>query len=1118
MPFPYTQRLSAPLPCDEGIIMFELSATMFSSWAIAFNQYIRLNEHSLALAGFLTILQRALDINNPIVLETVVDKVDFWGINKGQLTSSLQPRSYRIWMPLTGAAASAFATELNSSLSSIDAPKEKRRRTDVPDTKHPLETKIQSKEDFCSLLRLYYGARTRISHITMEDSQDDEDTRNENHILNLLDARTYFSNASVIEKHSRQRLDTSQACIESYLRKDNESTMFMPSSKVRSGLLCRLINTGNGKGMLRNATDILKFMLPHYVPPHRLVLNKLRVVLDSVGESWDPKYNSLSIEELVHVTAGQTPGTLFTDPIDYSPIEVGSHESPEGIDFMSNAAAVQLQEAYPVSFRLKNTNIKRMSGARNISPDEVERVYESVIHEIQTLLTEHVDGVPLVYHDLMKESADALQTIQTDAVPPICKKMFFQNSNPRGGYTGFGYRMLRLLLGSSNCLRLMEQQSMLFLLLYARHFSVTANRAGIGGGLTLVCGPPDTGKSRACEQFLSCVAKTLHVQNDGQSEKAYTSGYKSTDLRCLFQDEIKDLLVGSSNASDAASSSGIKIQQTLLSRGYVRYKRLVQTSDGSYRAEDILVVQRVMTVGCTNAVSSIPPAIQSRACIVPVVKQPKDVVRRVSVNALVASRDNPSAMKLERSFMLSTQLLSALQGRFWQLECFGVIPEAIDTSVYTIFQSMLEQEHGRDLLPARRFLDIKETAEGLMVLDLISCWYSRGLGALYGYDTTKEAVFYASRAALRMEHVCTAFWLQISATSMNAHLSTVGQILKQLIKYEAEMPVKDESGDFFVLNTSTRNMAADVSQRLPHLGVGLVQQVINQIHKGITRGLPNIRHCVDNNKDCTMINAHYIATVVSVAERKILILLEKMSTRPEMCQISYDEKHFVFTSTIRQQINPSSRLGLRPELKDVPHQQLLKALTMLSYRYDKEDNPMWSTPQTCSIAQEVSQESPGAVESIRFPGKWKKEKTWMAPLIVHKDLLEDKNPKCTTIYDELINKALLIGGGYKDGSRVFIGAAPLGDKHALDHYITVKQEPVEITLDNPLYIPGGQHSMSDLLGDSDASDDPLWPRHSETVTFTDHSDLEEKIAQKRYYTLMGTSCPKNLLPSATMYM
>jgi len=66
--------------------------------------------------------------------------------------------------------------------------------------------------------------------------------------------------------------------------------------------------------------------------------------------------------------------------------------------------------------------------------------------------------------------------------------------------------------------------------------------------------------------------------------------------------------------------------------------------------------------------------------------------------------------------------------RFWQLESFGGIPP-VDTNVYTLFQSIVEMEHGRDLLPARRFLDIKETAEGLMVSDLISLWYCRGLGA-----------------------------------------------------------------------------------------------------------------------------------------------------------------------------------------------------------------------------------------------------------------------------------------------------------------------------------------------------------------------------------------------------
>lgn len=722
LPFPATQRLQAPLPCEDGLLLFELSATMYSSWAMAFGQYIRLHEHSTLLSGFLYVLQRAIDIGAPVVLETVVDKVEFWSIAQCQLSPSLQPRSYRLWVPMTHAISAAFCTECYASFEDQEPPS-KRIRAQPPSSAQ-LPAKISTKDDLAAMLRIYHGGRMKIANITLDDT-DEFSQRPESHILNILAAKTYFGTEEVADKHQRQRLCVEQSNIASYISYGtNQTASFFPDEKIQNSNLVRYISTGTG-GLLKKASDLLQFLLPHFVPPKQLVIDKLRVVLDSVGEPWDPSLEEASLDDLVRTTKNSPSSKCFVDPIEYSPIQVAD----SGTIDTTSAAAASLDEAYPVASRLRNKNIARINGAKTISADEVVRVMENVVQETQTLLASKVPGVPEVYHDILKESSEQLLLLR-DNKDKTLKNMFFQLNAPPGGYTGFGYRMLRLLVGASNCLRLFETQSMLMLLLYARHFIVTANRPGIGGGLTIVCGPPDTGKSRACEQFLSSVSRKLFVENDGQSEKAYTAGSLSTDLRCMYQDEVKDLLVPAESASDGASSAAIKVQQTLLSRGYVRYKRLTQNIEtNEFEADSILIVQRVMMVGCTNAVSSIPPAIQSRACIVPLVRQPKDALRRVSVNALVASRDNPAATRLEKTFMKSTQLLSALQGRFWQAEAFGAIPLGIDTNAYTVFQSLLENEHGRHLLPARRFLDIKETAEGLMVLDLVSLWYSRGFGA-----------------------------------------------------------------------------------------------------------------------------------------------------------------------------------------------------------------------------------------------------------------------------------------------------------------------------------------------------------------------------------------------------
>ena len=75
------------------------------------------------------------------------------------------------------------------------------------------------------------------------------------------------------------------------------------------------------------------------------------------------------------------------------------------------------------------------------------------------------------------------------------------------------------------------------------------------------------------------------------------------------------------------------------------------------------------------------------------------------------------------------------------------------------------------------------------------------------------------------------------------------------------------------------------------------------------------------------VNAHYISTIISVVERKMLKVLSKLISRPEMCQISFDEESYVFTSSVRQQIYPSSRLDPFPDLADIPQSQIDKAIT-----------------------------------------------------------------------------------------------------------------------------------------------------------------------------------------------
>lgn len=69
---------------------------------------------------------------------------------------------------------------------------------------------------------------------------------------------------------------------------------------------------------------------------------------------------------------------------------------------------------------------------------------------------------------------------------------------------------------------------------------------------------------------------------------------------------------------------------------------------------------------------------------------------------------------LSHHILLFRFVTNVLYIRYWQLEAFGGISD-IDTSLVTVFQMLLEKDHGKNLLPPRRMLDIKNTAEALMV-------------------------------------------------------------------------------------------------------------------------------------------------------------------------------------------------------------------------------------------------------------------------------------------------------------------------------------------------------------------------------------------------------------------
>lgn len=417
-----------------------------------------------------------------------MDHIDFWNIHGGELSPHNVVRSYRIWVPLNALGAGAFASAMQAAhpenVMIVQDPRAAKRARFEVSNSAATNHKLHTCEELARAIRLYFEGRELIGDIIFDEESEQESSCN---ILEVLSARKYFAQDSTVEKHSSQRLHSTQKDLDQYIQfTDNGTCMFFPPSKIRDGNLCRHITTGPG-GFLKRGTDLLNFLLPQYTPPRSLVCNKIRQIMDACGSMYDTRKSAeMNIEEMINIGEKTQRGELLYDPIHYSPIHSTTTHILQGdLSTYTGALDQQLCDIYPVCARLKTTYGLRIEGATHLGQAEVERVIRNMNNEMATLLSAHVDGVPNAYHMLYKESQtmiEAMTSTQPQTIEAkLMKRMVFKKRPSDSIYTTFGYRMNAISSGCKNCLLLMQKQISLFLILYARHFAVTANRVGVSG-------------------------------------------------------------------------------------------------------------------------------------------------------------------------------------------------------------------------------------------------------------------------------------------------------------------------------------------------------------------------------------------------------------------------------------------------------------------------------------------------------------------------------------------------------------------------------------------------------------------------------------------------------------
>jgi hypothetical protein len=991
-------------------------------------------------------------------------------------------RNYRLWLPLTENELMTFVSECATSLPEwvLEEPAAKKQKRGEPVVLPTLTSRhVDRRSSLLPIFRLYREARG--THLLSVDTTpvDTLGTAPPNHLITLLSAEQYFSAPETIAKMALLGVSATQSNLGRYIHSTVGSTTFVlefPESVVEAGLVRRF-----DPGFLSTGDDLLKYLLPSKIPGK----HQLHVTIESALNATGARHTMDQSVDPVRVRTDAT--DKFIDPHMYGPI-ADTGDSAYG----ATSLEAMLDMVYPVTARIKMAYIRRLAAVTTRT--QTEQLVQECVTECRTLYSAAVDGVPTVYHTLLKEMHQNLVVMRANnhCSPPImlARKMFYR-SHPKG-HTRFCATIMGMCAGICNIMRLMPAQKKLFLSLISRSFGICRNHVGAHGFL-IATGPSETGKSKACELWMACLAATLKSVNDGRSAKAYTAHNPDADLRCEFQDEMKDLL--------NEDSANVKAQQTLLSNGLIVTERLVRNNDGNFVLDKTANACRKLTVTCTNCLDRVPDAIKSRASIIAVPAMqsgPKE-----NTAATMAAMGMHSQDRISSAFKLFSQSLVSLQAAYWSIEAAGAIPEINDTMIL-LYKTIANIYPNVPELSARKVGDIRHIATSLMVLDLTSRWYRQGVGADHDFDPTAEVLFYGLNSVIQMQHVVAAVCISHDSTNITHEIQQVKETIKDMIRinnqYEA---VISPEGDYFVLTTTRIKFPEDVAMANTALGPGLSKTILKTIHQGVTNGLPNIKYDAVDGKETVMLNIAFIADTNTPTEHRILDSLRTLCLNRELFSISFDEEYYVFKSSTRDAIyHPTTTTSRRtfPKLAACTGGQLRLALSLLKERRVLSTNAAaWSIPDQLPCASFKSAPTDFTTPSKTRPGQHMVIRQEVMPLVVHKDLIHNPDTIDPAAKDATVvyNTCLSVAGSYKNQG-VFAGLQTVGGNTC--NLLRVDNEEIDITVDNPLYITPGSLDM--LLDIEEVSANAVFPSDQPTIHLTHTSRVEHTCFQhhaRTYY-------------------
>lgn len=828
-----------------------------------------------------------------------------------------------------------------------------------------------------------------------------------------------------------------QECPTSYVNGD----VFSPHPDlVRRGFY-QLVTTGPAGAVRESGYEWPLFMLPMQRPSKRELVAKYNRIDSAVGRT-PRSYDGMSIPEMMK---------LRPDPGEFSPIMVITP------DYRRAGLTQTIESQYWIMESIAIQNKHRMESLKG--PDEWLAFYRDTAREMEVILSPvSTPGVPLMYNKLHNES-------DWDMSDESAEMWAEHRGQDKRGYTPASYAITWIALCGQECLGLMIPQLRGFIPAWLRTFSVTSLYIETSPNY-IFTGVNGSGKSKLVTTIGKCLAKSLVTVVNTKTLGADSGANSVYDLGVTLTEEYKFLVGSNALIEQERISSGVS--------SHLSQKKDVHTGVWTHHFRQSL--NRWATFASTNFQDKVVPAILDRSCCMPI----NPDFTSSTPHSVVASSDNPQFKSIREGWEGVLRKLSSAQYGYSFAEATG-FPD-IDYRCFELFWGMLETTLGRQTIPVRRTVDIKDLAHSIMVWNMIRTWHLDGLGEACGYDLGKQMLWYRWGRFVRMEDVCLAYMYLEQSRSVKAQTLDIIRSIKATVLVQNDELVG--KGPYWVTTNTSFRETRHLISRLHggSFGTGACGHVMDTLFTSLTRGKLNI--VMDDDDKNVLIHKEWAASVYTSAESRIIKYLYRMAIDGTAHLEYTEEQRYVYRTGRRAELTIPERSKTQPvELDGISPVNIKRAMASLLHRcVSSTETPMIRLEDDIvhvALARDVS-----PTRFITKPDLYKIKGSEICSMTVHKSLFVGADAVGVVPVDTLIKSALTVAGGY-GGKKVVSGVGTDDDTF----YYIDPDAKVSMVIDN------SRHCSQSVWGPSRAKRETIFPRTA-TYTVTETTGFEQRVARE----------------------